>query len=375
MAINFANYLAHPTESYGPGDVFGGFESGYKAARLPYQEQQKEEQTRQLIEQLMHGNQKAGLENQYLPTKLQQEEQGRGYTNETARLNLEALPQEIKDEILRRALENQKRQIEVDYGPRLNEALLNQRNSKAAGSPEKSSVAYKNLVAAGFTPGTPEFENAMRHVLNVPSGKEYDHPLAIDTQGMTGTEKVRFRDEMNSEISKGDAAVDAIHDAKEMLKILKDNPEMSEWYTTDLFDPAAKASTYARLKRILTDKKDLAELEKFNKLSADLVLRQTALEGGKGGATDQYMQMVSASKANPHYTNNANEFVLNNMIKKYSGRAQYVKDARAAKLKKQILLWDPDYYNNKNEHEKEAEKEANVTTPENFDASKWKVIG
>lgn len=113
MAISPINFITNNPQGYGPGDLLGSIVEGYKAGRLPTQTRQAEAEKAQLIQQLMLGNQRSGIENQYLPNQLQQESEQRRLANEVSQLNLSALPQEIKDKMLERALANQKSQFDV----------------------------------------------------------------------------------------------------------------------------------------------------------------------------------------------------------------------------------------------------------------------
>lgn len=62
-------------------DLAESLTKGFMLARLPKEQKLKEQHAQELINQLLLGNQAATLENQYLPTKLRQQEEERGLKN------------------------------------------------------------------------------------------------------------------------------------------------------------------------------------------------------------------------------------------------------------------------------------------------------
>lgn len=128
---SFTNYAGIAPRPTGIGDILENALAGYKMQKEPARMKREASREEQLIEQLLLGNESSRIENQFLPTKLQQLETGRGYENEASRLNLEALPQKIQDDILTRALNIKRKEKDLSWTDALNEALLNQRKASA----------------------------------------------------------------------------------------------------------------------------------------------------------------------------------------------------------------------------------------------------
>lgn len=166
----------------------------------------------------------------------------------------------------------------------------------------------KNLIAAGLTPGTPEFQAAALQNINKPSGTSVT--LQMPGEKMLGAEAealgkafVKKFEGIQSEAS----AATQQRDTLRQIKALNINTGL----TTDIRASAANVLNNLGLNGNDLLKTDVANVQAFNKLSGRLV--QEGLMSQKGVATDNDARLYA--KTVPSITDNkkATNFIIESM--------------------------------------------------------------
>lgn len=166
----------------------------------------------------------------------------------------------------------------------------------------------KNLEAAGFTPGTPEFRAAVMQQLTKPSGTQVS--IQMPEQKMLGAEAealgkafVKKFDTIQTEAS----AASQQRDTLRQIKALNINTGL----TADIRANAANVLNNLGLNGNELLKTDVANVQAFNKLSGRLV--QEGLMAQKGVATDSDARLYA--KVVPSITDNkkATNFIIESM--------------------------------------------------------------
>jgi polyhydroxyalkanoate synthesis regulator phasin len=104
-------------------------------------------------------------------------------------------------------------------------------------------------------------------------------------------------------------------------------------------------SMFASVKKLFTDKKERAALEKFRKITSELVQKGAMTFGGRS-FTDTRQRLIEQSKASSGLTFEANQYVIENMrhlFDEKKGRAQ--KDATKLGLQDNYYVpFDPEVF-------------------------------
>ena len=192
----------------------------------------------------------------------------------------------------------------------LAQAMLSEFTAKNPSVNPHLTPTQRELAAIhGF--GTPEYTKALGEQYGIIEGANVPQG-AIPLAAMGANERNAAVKDMTAELKKSQEATKAVKRANEMLQLIEQHPNMADYFSTALVDPNKKGF-FQQLKRIGVDKKDLAALEKFNKLSSDLVLHGSQAFGGQK-FTDARQALLEAAKPSSRNTDEANRYVLNNII-------------------------------------------------------------
>lgn len=332
IKLNLPNFLGAPIQKGVYDELIPALKEGYLAGRVPAMQRMQERHA-------ALANQLAEHKARYYPQVQEQALRKGNIDEQTAQLNLNALPEQIQQQKLAADIANRTNEGALKWQDPLNQSLIDERNKKPQYAPtneEKNLNLYKNA-----SPADQEF---LANVLNIPHG---DVPKnAIPLRGMETSERLNYRKLQDADIEKATAAQDAADIAGKMLKIVKAHPGMSEWVTTALQDPENKSGWKEQMaKRLGSDKKAIGQIEIFNKYAADLQLQQGRLYGGAKGATDSLRELIAQSKTSAKNTDEAKIEVLNSIIKKSEPWIKYGKEARTARNKgTYAVLFDPYQY-------------------------------
>lgn len=166
----------------------------------------------------------------------------------------------------------------------------------------------KNLEAAGFTPGTPEFQTAVMQQLTKPSGTQVS--IQMPEQKMLGAEAealgkafVKKFDTIQTEAS----AAAQQRDTLRQIKALNINTGL----TADIRANAANVLNNLGLNGNELLKTDVANVQAFNKLSGRLV--QEGLMAQKGVATDSDARLYSKVVPSIADDKKATNFIIESM--------------------------------------------------------------
>ncbi len=168
-------------------------------------------------------------------------------------------------------------------------------------------------------------------------------PGSYSLKGQPAGEINKTRAEMRADIPKAQNIIEGARLLDDLDKLIKQYPNLSESYAKIMESP--NESMFGSIKKLLTNKEERAALEKFRKITSELVQKGAQTFGGKA-FTDTRQRLIEQSKASSGLTFEANQYVIKNMRHMFDekkGRAQ--KDATKKGLQDNYYVpFDPEVF-------------------------------
>lgn len=315
MPVNLPNFLQAETRSYGPENLLESAIQGYQMSRIPAQTRMEEARQKELVQQLMHGNYKSGLENQYLPEKLSDEQI--------------------------------KRQIELRYqGPQaeaeLQKALMaNKLQEKYGEEAMLADIEHKrNLAKYSHYSHTPQSVRLAQFI----QGEKFD-PTSFETQRLVAGLEGQFIEDQNGQIKAGpvpdyfrpmmhyspgqktkvmdkqnkyreriDAWQEVLPELDEADAIIDKYPGLSDTFAAVMAKANLKDKSYLvdALSKI-TDTEQRTAIQELDKIYSQVALNLDAAMPGRGSVAR--LNLTKRAKGDPFLTNEAAKFVNNSLRK------------------------------------------------------------
>lgn len=174
-----------------------------------------------------------------------------------------------------------------------------------------------------FGYGTEEYKQELaRRGGNPTVNREGIPKEATPFENMNVNERNNTIKDMRAGLAKANNITSAVKILDEMEKIMKEHPNMSEYFTPALLN--GEPTVWEKIKRRIpgTDKKALAAVEKFRKLSNDLVLKGAEGLGAKN-ATDARVNMLALTKPGEGNTYEANEYLIKRLRGEFDPWVKY----------------------------------------------------
>ncbi len=296
---DFTNASRHQDQFGGISDLLPNVLAGYKGAREPMRMAQEEEKLRL-------ANELAGTKNQYAG-----------------------------------------RQEEADLELKLAQALHARRQAANPGG--GSLTTTQKELADIYGKDSPEYKAALLRQYGIIEGA--DVPAgAVPLDTMSPGERNEATKRMRNELTRANDLSKAHKTLEEMQKIMEKHPGMADFFSVALVDPSAKQSFWGQLKRQGVNKEDLAAVEKFNKLSNDLILSAGQAMGAKA-FTDAKLKVIEQAKPNARNTDEANRFVINYMKEDFEPYVGYGKALQHGLKNRYEVLEDPENYRPKKQQQ------------------------
>lgn len=332
----------------GLGEIFENYQKGQEIGATPHRLAQ-ERLARELQNQLF-GEQITGAQqqNQYYP-QIQEQALQRGqienqYLPQEKQLSIQTSQQALSKSMFENMLNNrfgeQQAQTDLDYrNAQIQEAL-------AKAEYQKSGMAHltpkQKELADIYGYGTPEYASALKRQYGVIDGA--DIPAgAVPLDTMSPGERNEATKIMRQNLTKSNDLSKAHKTLSEMQKIMNEHPNMADHFASALVDPTQKSSIFGQLKRIGADKKDLAAIEKFTKLSNDLILSAGQAMGSKS-FTDAKLKLLEMAKPSARNTDEANKFVIKHMMEEFEPYVGYSKALQHGLQNRYEVLDVPESY-------------------------------
>jgi hypothetical protein len=168
-------------------------------------------------------------------------------------------------------------------------------------------------------------------------------PGSYSLKGQPAGDVNKTRAEMKADIPKAQNMIEGSRLLDDLDKLTKEYPNLSESFSKIMESP--NESMFASVKKLFTDKKERAALEKFRKITSELVQKGAITFGGRS-FTDTRQRLIEQSKASSGLTFEANQYVIENMrhlFDEKKGRAQ--KDATKLGLQDNYYVpFDPEVF-------------------------------
>lgn len=378
MPINLPNWAQHETKDYGPGNLLESALEGYKMSRVPAQMKREEQRQAELVQQLQHGNYKAGLENQYLPHELENKQI-------QSDINTKYLGPEKEAGLRGTNLLNRHQELvnQIAEATGMDAAkadvYLKQQQAKYAHlthmTPEQ-----RNAQAAGYEPGSEEYQQIMRGGLGIfePPKDEKGNPLPVPryAQSLMGkglNERAHYETEMRKNVERGEQAKVANHNVDEIIRITKASPKLNRSWSYIAEDPEMiNPGTWKKAISGLNEA-EKTQVQILAKLTNEMVLAQDAVQPGKG--SDARRQMVAASKPGVGMTDAARLKIAENIKGKNQPFIDYADEA-APWIGSVYIPYQAKNYQKKTEEPsiEAALKEGQTKTPEELQKARTQQI-
>ncbi len=270
--------------------------------------------------------------------------EGQQYENMYTKAKGEKAPEFVESEIQRNKnlalMEALKIAHESKYGPlqaqadlEAQQALTRHRNAEAQYAGK--TTTQKDLAAA-FGEGTPEYNNALKKSYNVL--EQGGNEIGVPYEQLQAHERTHATKSMESDLKRADSQVASYKKLKSLKDIQLKHPDMSTDFSVAIMNPDKKAGILEAMKRkYLVNKGKLAAIEKFEKLTADLVATGGEAMGGGQRFTDKLQELYKARKPDARNTPEANLFVIDNLMNEMLPGFSYGKDLRHG-LKNRIKI-------------------------------------
>jgi hypothetical protein len=198
-------------------------------------------------------------------------------------------------------------------------------------------------------------------------------PGSYSLKGQPAGEINKTRAEMRADIPKAQNMIEGSRLLDDLDKLTREYPNLSESFSKIMESP--NESMFASVKKLFTNPKERAALEKFRKITSDLI-QKGALTFGNRGFTDARQRLIEQSKASSGLTFEANQYVIENMrhiFDEKKGRAQ--KDATKKGLQDNYYVpFDPEVFgemlskgSQSSENPSQGSFESSRSQPENSD--------
>lgn len=322
MPYQPVNFLQAEAKPYGPHGLLESAIEGYKASRMPAQMKREEQRQAELVQKLQHGNYKAGLENEHLPEKLEDEKilrqietryAGPKAESELQKTNLGNRHQEMVNSIMEK------------YGVDEAEANLALKHAQAEEAKSKAKYAHtahltpqeRNVAAMiGYDKlRTPEGQRLVAALNRVPESELSDQSerraaLPEGSKSMAHWPEHAKADEIKAQreelktIQSAKVLKAGIQDAR---KILEEYPNMYKSFGLILADPDNEQK-FSRLLGGLTDERERSAAIQFRKITQKIVNKNAEALGGR--STNVRYKGLQQEKPSIYNTRQGNEYVF-----------------------------------------------------------------
>ena len=229
------------------------------------------------------------------------------------------------------------------YGPNSPQAAIMQ------AAIDKSNFIKKGL-GGGNAPGSQNVEQENRFS---------KIPGSYSLNGMPAGDVNKTKAEMRADINKSTQIIEGARLLDDLEKLINEHPNLSESFAKGMESP--NEGWFDSVKKVFTKQKDRAALEKFRKITSELVQKGAMAFGGKT-FTDARQRLIEQSKASSGLTDEANRYVINNMrhiFDKNKGIAQ--KNATKQGLSYNYYVpYDPDVFSDSSESVSEEYSDSDI---------------
>jgi hypothetical protein len=350
MPINFTDFSRAPLVDSGLGDLLGHVMRGIQLQRTPgmLNRQQQAEELKNALSQ---------MQNKYYPQITEASIANQQAQAEKARLEAQYKPQEMANKIKESELKQAILALKGQFLPQTHQANIDLLKAKAdkarrieSQTPGKHSPIYNDL-AAIYGEGTPEFAEAVKQARGIPTSVNTPADQELRFSDLSSkNEQLDVSKRMRNDLKAAHSVKKAIGTLNEMRRITLENPGLSDTLANIFIDPKKESSIISKATKTFLNKKDRAAVEKYIKLGNDLIL-----QGGEGlGAknfTDAKAKIIELSKANAGNSQEANLFVIDNMIRQLQPWEAYAQDLKRGLRERKVVEFDLDKYESPNEDE------------------------
>ena len=211
----------------------------------------------------------------------------------------------------------------------------------------------RQLIGAGYTPGTPEYEAAAKQFIGVQEAPGVEIPGSLSKLPIS--ERTKVKAEMRDNLTRMDKVVQVNKRLKEMKELNNKYPHLWK-YWFQAFESNGEATLKSSLLKAsgIVNDKDYEALTKMNKLS-----NQIALLGGEGmgkNFTDAKLKAIQAAKPNTKNPSKTNDSIIDEMLYENSYAEPFRNQLRKGFKEDFPVYNDPDIYR-KREYETPAGEE------------------
>ncbi len=284
--------------------------------------------------------------------------EGQGYENMYSKAKGENAEEFVQSEIQRNKnlalMDALKVAHETKFGPQqaqadleAQQALTRQRNAEAQYA---GKTTTQRDLAAAFGEGTPEYNKALKKSYNVL--EQGGNEIGVPYEQMPAHERTHATKTMEQDLKRADSQVASYKKLKALKDIQLKHPDMSTDFSVAIMNPDKKTGIIEAMKRkYLVDKNKLAAIEKFEKLTADLVATGGEAMGGGQRFTDKLQELYKARKPDSRNTPEANIFVIENLMNEMLPGFSYGKDLRYGLKNRIKIIPDDEKYRELSLHE------------------------
>lgn len=179
---------------------------------------------------------------------------------------------------------------------------------------------------------------------------------------MSKNEQTLATKDMKKELNMAIGMKESLDILDKMKGIMAENPDLWRSFTLILEEPDERkggllSSTSELIKKnVLMNEKDRTAINKFRKLSSELVVKGAQAFGGKDNFTDARQKLIESMKPSIENTPEANSFVIDNMADRMREGPEWEKALRYGLQNGVMVVRDPDFYIEKYEERKQGKE-------------------
>jgi len=322
---------------------------GYEGFNRPLNMMQEQQQRRLANEQMQ-------IRNQFLPKGLEQEQERMRLANIFEQAREPYAEQLAKNEIgLGQAqIQNMNmgelgkmlrdvNQVTKEYGFDSPEAQLARQwfENKVKGKSDADHRTPQQKMAADLSGGDPEkYQALLKQLSGLPGERRENVPEgATQLEDLSAGERNEQVKRMTEDVKIGKSSEGALKIINELRRIQEQHPNLGNYFATALSkgDEPGWSEWIARKTGALSEK-DVSALQKFRKLSNDLVVKGSESWGGR--ITDARMKLLSMTKPGAGNTAEANNYLFDRLEDELSPKVALGKKAKQGLENRYVVYQD-----------------------------------
>ncbi len=240
------------------------------------------------------------------------------------------------------------------YGEQEKMAKLALMGAQAQHYANPMTSTQRDLMAAFGGSSSPEFKQALKQQYGVfdqntsnIGGAEGIPESAIGPafQNLPKNEQLFATKEMHKDLNLAKGMTDSLKVLDQMDEIVDEHPELWNSFTLMMSDPNNEAGIKEYLRRnVAVNEEQRAAIDKFRKLSGDLVVKGGEALGGGQRFTDARQALLTSIKPDIQNTPEANKFVIQNMKDLMSEGPEWQKALRYGLKNRVKIIRDPEAF-------------------------------